>query len=453
MYIPLYTATLESNFMIHGAVPFILCAANTLWGKQYNLRRLQAKPKVQTDMLYELLYTGGMSRMPQQRGGCKRLWIEFHKPVITKISKSAHGKTYSEPAITVNGQRVQVVDKFTYLGSTLSWAVHIDDAVTARIAKASVAFGRLRGNVWYRSGIRLDTKLEVYNAVVLPTFLYARETWTVYQRHAKRLNLFKLSCLRKLLKIRWQNKIPDSEVLKRAGMQSLCSLWKLEQLRWTGYVTRMLDEWLPKKVFYGEFQVGKLSQGGQKKRFKDTLKVSLKDFNILLGSWEQIAQDREKWRSLIRRGADEQSKESLRSWTKAQRLQSHSQGITIRVVIFRTDVLELTLSVSRLMTKPTKWHVRPAKTQISLGIRPVWSESSLSAWRELGSLATHWAHSEDSDQTTGRMPRLICVFAGRTCHFVGFVTRRLLYLPQTVLSKHWPKQPSKNTPTHMNPYV
>ena len=61
----------------------------------------------------------------------------------------------------------------------------------------------------------------------------------------------------------------------------------------------------------------------------------------------------------------------------------------------------------------TKWHVRPAKTQISLGIRPVWSESSLSAWRKLGSFATHWAHSEDSDQT-GRMPRLIWVFAGRT---------------------------------------
>ena len=33
---------------------------------------------------------------------------------------------------------------------------------------------------------------------------------------------------------------------------------------------------------------------------------------------------------------------------------------------------------------PTKWHVRPAKTQISLDIRPVWSESSLSAWRKLG---------------------------------------------------------------------
>ena len=39
----------------------------------------------------------------------------------------------------------------------------------------------------------------------------------------------------------------------------------------------------------------------------------------------------------------------------------------------------LFLNLSRLMTKPTKWHVHPAKTQISLGIHPVWSESLLCA--------------------------------------------------------------------------
>ena len=69
--------------------------------------------------------------------------------------------------------------------------------------------------------------------------------------------------------------------------------------------------------------------------------------------------------------------------------------------------------------------MRPAKTQISLDIRPVWSESSLSPWGKLESLATHWVHSEDSDQT-GRMPKLIWVFAGCTCHFVGFVTTQLI---------------------------
>ena len=97
-----------------------------------------------------------------------------------------------------------------------------------------------------------------------------------------------------------------------------------------------------------------------------------------------------------------------------------------KISCFDLLLFEVHLSdLSRLMTKPTKWHVRPAKTQISLGIRPVWSESSLSAWRKLGSLATHWAHSEGSDQI-GRMPRLSWVFAGCTCRFVDFVVRRLI---------------------------
>ena len=42
----------------------------------------------------------------------------------------------------------------------------------------------------------------------------------------------------------------------------------------------MSDEQLPKEVFYEELQVGKCSQGGQKKRYKDTLKASLNDLNI-----------------------------------------------------------------------------------------------------------------------------------------------------------------------------
>ena len=136
--------------------------------------------------------------------------------------------------------------------------MQIDDEVNTRIAKACVAFGRLRGNVWDRCGLRLDTKLKFYKAVVLPTLLYACETWSVYQRHVKRLNHFHLSCLRKLLKVRWQGKTryPDTEVLKRAGMQNVHTLLKLAQLRCTGHMTRKPDERLPKKIFYGKLLVG-----------------------------------------------------------------------------------------------------------------------------------------------------------------------------------------------------
>ena len=94
--------------------------------------------------------------------------------------------------------------------------------------------------------------------------------------------------------------------------------------------------------------------------------------------------------------------------------------------------------MSHLMTKPTKWDVRPVKTQISLGIRPVWSESLLSAKRKLGPLVNHWVPSEDSDQT-GLMPRLIWLFAARTSHFVGFVMCRFI----NVLFQ-WPKIASKS---------
>ena len=96
-------------------------------------------------------------------------------------------------------------------------------------------------------------------------------------RHTKRLNHSHTNYLRKLLKIKWQDSIPDTEVLKRAGMQSVHTLLTLAQLRWTGNVTRMSDERLPKKILYGELQVRKRSYGGQKKQYKDTLKASLKD--------------------------------------------------------------------------------------------------------------------------------------------------------------------------------
>ena len=58
--------------------------------------------------------------------------------------------------------------------------------------------------------------------------------------------------------------------------------------------------------------------------------------------------------------------------------------------------------------KTNKVTVRPAKTQIRMGIRPVWSESSLSARWKLGSLATYWVHSEDSDQPHDKTNNVAC---------------------------------------------
>ena len=117
--------------------------------------------------------------------------------------------------------------------------------------------------------------------------------------------------------IRWQDKILDTEVPKTARMQSVHSLLELAQLRWIGHVTRMPDERLPRKTYYGELQVGKCSQGNWKKRYKDTLTVSQKYFNIHQIPWKKSAQGREKWRCLSRTGADDYESARLNETAKS----------------------------------------------------------------------------------------------------------------------------------------
>ena len=109
-------------------------------------------------------------------------------------------------------------------------------------------------------------------------------------------------------------------------MQSVHTLLKLAQLRWTGHVTRMPDERLPKNVSYEEVQEGKRSQGGQKKRYKDTIKASLKDFNIPSDSWEQAAQDRTKC-CLINKGAAQfKSKRTCDAERKRKERKTRAKG-------------------------------------------------------------------------------------------------------------------------------
>nr|VZH97733.1 unnamed protein product [Spirometra erinaceieuropaei] len=198
---------------------------------------------------------------------------------------------------------MQVVENFPYLGSTLSRNTKIDEEVANRISKASHAFGRLRSRVWNRHGHQLSTKLKMYKAVILPTLLNGAETWTVYTRQARRLNHFHLSCLRRILRLNWQDRIPDTDVLERTEMLSIYSMLRQMQLRWSGHLVRMDDERLPKRLFYGDVATGSRREGRQNRRYKHTLKSYLKRLQINPTNWEELACDRPTWRRTVKTGA------------------------------------------------------------------------------------------------------------------------------------------------------
>nr|VZI46286.1 unnamed protein product [Spirometra erinaceieuropaei] len=143
----------------------------------------------------------------------------------------------------------------------------------------------------------------MYKAVILPTLLYGAETWTVYAKQARLLNHFHLSCLRRILRLNWQDRIPDTDVLERTGILSIYAILRQMQLRWSGHLVRMDDERLPKRLFYGDVATGSRRQGGQIRRYKDTLKFSLKRLQINPTNWEELALDRPTWRRTVKTGA------------------------------------------------------------------------------------------------------------------------------------------------------
>ena len=133
---------------------------NSFNGKLLNIRRMQAKSK-QTDVLDKLIYAADMAENAESETKMQRDVDRMSEAISTKKTEVVHQpaprKPYSEPTITVNEKKMRDVNKFTYLGITLSRAVHIDDEVTASTAETSVAFGRLRTNVSERNIFRLDT--------------------------------------------------------------------------------------------------------------------------------------------------------------------------------------------------------------------------------------------------------------------------------------------------------
>ena len=111
---------------------------------------------------------------------------------------------------------------------------------------------------------------------MLSTLLYGSETWTTYAKQEKNLNSFHMRCLRRILHIHWEEKVPDTEVCERANMNSMLAMLSERRLRWLGRVKCMEPGRIPKDMLYGEPTEGKRKAGRPLLRYKDICKRDLK---------------------------------------------------------------------------------------------------------------------------------------------------------------------------------
>ena len=284
-------------------------------GRLFNIRRFSANTKVFQSIIRDLLYADDCDLVTHTvedmqtlmnciSASCKAFGLSINLDKTVVMFQPAPGNPYVEPAVFVEGTVLKVVDKFVYLGSTLSRSGSLDDEISFRLQKATNSFRSLQSRVWSQHGITRKTKVAVYRACVLTSLLYSSETWTLYKRHVRVLERFHQRCLRHILNIGWASKIPDTQVLETADVLSIEAVIHRHRLRWTGHLIRMKDNRIPKQMLYGELVNGKRPQQKPRLRFKDCVKASLKDCVINDTYWESSACHRSRWRRQIRDGVD-----------------------------------------------------------------------------------------------------------------------------------------------------
>ena len=242
---------------------------------------------------------------------------------------------YKAPNIVIDDTQLANVQHFKYLGSTISSDGSLDREIESRISKASQALGRLRNKVLSQHNIRLQTKLKVYNAVVLPSLLYGCESWTLYRRHIKKLENFHMRALRSILAIRWQDRVTNLEVLDRANSTSIESTIIKAQLRWVGHTIRMEEDRMPRRLLYSELTFGRRNQGRPKKRYKDTVKANLQWCDVKPKELEETASNRPLWRRTIHNAATNFEKARCQRLTAAREQRHRAAAATVTTTDFQ----------------------------------------------------------------------------------------------------------------------
>ncbi|GAA6071721.1 uncharacterized protein LOC117871822, partial [Tachysurus ichikawai] len=253
-------------------------------GKLFNIARLRAKTKVTEVLIRELLFADDAALTSHTEDGLQKLVCrlshackEFGLTIILKKTNVMVQDADSPPTITIEGYNLEVVENYTYLGSTISNSLSVDTDVNGRIAKASAVMARLNQRVWKNHNLTEKTKICVYQACVLSTLLYSSEAWTTYASQEVKLNSFHLRCLRRILRIQWQDKVPNTEVLERTGMNSMFSILSERRLCCLGHVRRMDPGCIPKDLLYGELAEGARLTGRPRLRYKDVCKKGHED--------------------------------------------------------------------------------------------------------------------------------------------------------------------------------
>ena len=137
----------------------------------------------------------------------------------------------------------------------------------------TAALSRLK-IIWRDKNISLASKVKLMRTLILSTFLYACESWTLTAEIERRIQALEMRCYRRLLNISYKDHVTNEEVRNRIqnaiGVHDdLPTMVKKRKLRWYGHISR--SSGMAKTILQGTVK-GARRRGRQKKRWEDNIK-------------------------------------------------------------------------------------------------------------------------------------------------------------------------------------
>ena len=227
----------------------------------------------------------------------RKLRVNVNKSKVLVVGENV------DPTLTnimLNGERMEVVNSFKYLGSCFSSEGGVTEDVNMRVGEGLRTFGAMK-KMWNSRSVSMNVKRELYERIVVPTVMYGSETWGMKLGDRKKLNVAEMKCLRSICGVTRMNRWSNVRVRRRVGVhEELSGRVDRKVLKWYGHVERMDSERLTKRVYISEVE-GERRRGRPPYKWSDGVRRACHVRQVGMEVARRECLDRDVWRGVTDR--------------------------------------------------------------------------------------------------------------------------------------------------------